>query len=573
VRNRELSFFLRSFRSRLFLALWFTAAVARPLTAAEPDYDPVMRRVEVAARRMLEAGAISGVTVAMVDDQQTVAVRGFGHADKARGTPSMPDTIYRAGSISKLFTALAAMQLTEQGRLHIDQPVTNFLPDFCIQIPFAITNAITLRQLMCHRSGLIRESPVGGYFDAAQAGTDASVGSVAECTLVYPPDTKTKYSNIGVTVVGQAVARVAGESFESYQQKNLLDPIGMTSSAFLMNRQLRPRLAKGYLDVADGRDGFREQASPHFELGTIPAGNLYTTAEDLARFLSFLFAEGRASGRQLVRAETLREMFTPQLTKESNGFGLGFAVGDFHGHKSVRHMGAVYGFTSEINGLPQHKIGVVVLCNDDIAIGPVRELVTTALGGMLATKTGAPLPAETTASSDLAPPGSFPGDYESESYWAKVAWEQGELVATISNQRMVLRQVAPLKFVGNGRLFYDASVALEVDASGQVAGFTATNQKFRRVEPQAVADIPQAWRRFLGSYGPDYIPVIISVKHGHLYAMTENEFDYRLTPLNRTVFKMPPGLYLDEQLVFQEDNRGRVHGIILANMKLRRLER
>ena len=95
-------------------------------------------------------------------------------------------------------------------------------------------------------------------------------------------------------------------------------------------------------------------------------------------------------------------------------------------------------------------------------------------------------------------------------------------------------------------------------------------ETFRRVDHEAAPHVPDAWQKFVGSYGPDFIPLVVSVKHGHLYAMTENMADYRLTPINRTVFRMPPGLYEDEQLVFQLSPDGSVHGVVLAGMVLHR---
>jgi len=103
-----------------------------------------------------------------------------------------------------------------------------------------------------------------------------------------------------------------------------------------------------------------------------------------------------------------------------------------------------------------------------------------------------------------------------------------------------------------------------------VTGFSALKQKFRRVDRDAVRAVPDDWKRLLGSYGPEFIPLVVSVKHGHVYAMTENMVDYRLTPLCRTVFKMPPGMYVDEQLVFQVGPDGEVYSVILANMVLPR---
>src|SRR2546421_5523491 len=374
--------------SFLLLLLLSVSSWQTSFKASAADYDQAVRELSNAAEREVGDGRISGATIALIDDQQIVFVRGFGFADKKRRIPSRPDTIYRAGSISKLFTAVATMQLVEQGRLDLDAPVTKYLPTFSVIVPFDNAKPITLRQLMSHRSGMVREAPVGGYFDGSEPGMDKTVASLASCVLTYPPTTRTKYSNSGVTVVGKVVEQVSGMPFPVYQQKQLLGPLGMSSSAFLRNSQIRRKLAAGYLPVANGAGGFREIDAPLFDFGILAAGNLYTTAEDLGRFISFLFGDGRAGGQQLLRPQTLAEMFTPQLTSETNGFGLGFSIGHFRGRKTVSHMGAVYGFTSILTAIPSEKIAVVVLCNDDIAIGPVRRLNATALDLMFSAKTG-----------------------------------------------------------------------------------------------------------------------------------------------------------------------------------------
>ncbi|MBI4325409.1 MAG: beta-lactamase family protein [Chloroflexi bacterium] len=546
-----------------------------------------IRQFEQIIQAELSRGSISGVSIALVEDQRTIYAKGFGFANKARRVPASQDTVYRAGSISKLFTALAAMQLAEQGKVDIDQPVSRYDPGFRVVVPFDNAKPITLRELMCHRAGLIRESPVGSYFDDSEPGIARTVSGLESCVLVHPPDTRTKYSNSGVTIIGQVVEKVSGLPFVEYQEKHLLRPIGMRHSAFLLTAKIKPHLAKGYLPVADGKGGFREMEAPQFELGILPAGNLYTTAKDLATFLSFLFAPGRAGDRLLLKPETLAEMFTPQLIQGTNGFGLGFSIGHFRSHKTVSHTGAVYGFTSSITALPEHRIGVVILCNDDIAIGPVAKLNEAALTLMLAAKTGeTPPPPAQVAAAPLEPDSPLvktaavlAGDYESESYWAKIEWHQGALKANISGQRLDLQPMETpdagghWKFDGEGRCAHTAVFVFEQAADGLGSGFTALGQRFRRVDASAVAPAPGEWNKFLGSYGPAFIPLIIIVKHGHLYAMTENSFDYRLTPLNRFVFKMPPGLYIDEQLVFHEGADGRIQSVVLANMKLPRRRR
>jgi CubicO group peptidase (beta-lactamase class C family) len=526
---------------------------------APTNYQAIVQKLSEAADAEVRSGAISGATIALIIDQKILFLNGFGFADKQKRIPARADTVYRAGSISKLFTALSAMQLVEQSRLDIDKPVTNCLPEFRIIIPFEDAQPVTLRQLMSHRSGMVRECPVGSYFDDSEPGMQKTVASLASCVLVHPPSTKTKYSNSGVTIVGRAVERVSGMPFESYQQKHLLGPLGMTNSSFRSDTQIRRNLAVGYLSVAQPGGGFREIPAPVFELGTIAAGNLYTTAGDLGRFALWLLGH---SGVRIVKPETLAQMFTPQFTSETNGFGLGFSVNHYRGRKTVSHTGAVYGFTSSLAVMPSEGVGVIVLCNDDITVGPVRKLNNLALDLLL----GSEEPPVAPVSSNWA---ALAGDYESESFWGRVDVIHGKLIANISGQKLVLTSTGPLRFEASGRIAHGWPVAFQESAPGRINGFTTPGQKFARVNPDG-AEAPAAWKPLLGSYGPDFIPLIVSIKHGHLYVMTENEFDNRLTPINEHVFKMPPGLYTDEQLVFQTDRKGKVHTAVLANMPLRR---
>jgi hypothetical protein len=345
----------------------------------------------------------------------------------------------------------------------------------------------------------------------------------------------------------------------------------MTNSSFLHAAGIGRKLATGYLPVALEGGGFREDEAPVFEFGILAAGNLYTTAADLARFVMCLFADGRLPDGKLLKQATLKDMFTPQLTSDTNGFGLGFSMGELRGKRTFSHMGAVYGFTSSLMGIPSEKIGAIVLCNDDIATGPVRKLNATALRLMLAAKSRqSPPPTDVPVRLSQQELTALTGDFESQSYWARIDLTGEKLVANVSGQKLALTPTGALRCRGEGRVAFNASFVFERDTNGVVTSFSAMNQKFRRVDPAKVSAIPPSWKPLLGSYGPAFIPLIISFKHGHLYAMTENEFDNRLTPLTGTVFQMPPGLYADEQLVFQTDRNGKPHTAVLANMPLRR---
>jgi serine beta-lactamase-like protein LACTB len=548
-------------------------ALAAEESGKEVDYRDAITQFREIVQEELKQGILTGVSVALVDDQRVVLVDGFGMADKQRQIPADATTIYRVGSISKLFTAMSVMQMVEHGKLDLDAPITNYLPGFRIANPFVNAKAVTLRQLMCHRSGLVRESPIGGYFDPHQPTVEASIGSLAGCALVNPPGKKTRYSNIGVTVVGQIVATAAEQEFAPYQQENIFKPLGMKQSAWQMNDRLRQKLAAGYMRVADKQGGFYHTQAPTFELGTIPAGNLYSNAQDMARFASMIMAEGKAGEQQLIRADTLQSMFEPQLIDDESGFGLGFYVGEFADHKSVRHTGAVYGFSCSIVVLPEPGVAAIVLANEDIVSGPVRKISEAGLALLLEAKTGQAIPSPPKAISlDQEQLAKFVGHYESPSYWAEIKVDNGSLTADISGQPMRLTAIGPSKFEADGRFAHRAVLEFKTGEERELLRFEVLGQKFGKVDTANVTPIPATWRKYLGSYGPEFIPLVVSVRHGHLYAMTENMVDYRLTPSNQQVFAMPEGLYADEHVVFQIDTNGKVPAACLANMMLLRNE-
>lgn len=517
------------------------------------DYTTVVPQIESVVREEMRDWEIGGIAVALVDDQKVVYAAGFGEAKR--------DSVFRVGSISKLFNAIAVMQQAEAGKINLDAP----LPAEVSPInPFAGQPKVTVRQLLSHRSGLTRECSVGGYMDLTEPGLDATVASVPASVLVTRPGEKTRYSNIAPSVAGHLVARTAGMSFEDFQRARIFKPLGMTNSAWTLARAPRKRIVVSHIRVANERGEFKRQETPVFDLGTIPAGNLFSSVDDLARFASALIA----NDGKLVKKETLEQMWTPQFTSEKHGFGLGFMVGRFRDHRAVSHNGAVYGHSTSFVVLPEKKVAVIVLGNEDIANGRIRRISNHALALVLEAKFGeaGPKAPEAAKAENLA---QFTGEFESQSYWASLVVRDGRLVGNISGQPTKFTPTGELKFVADNRIEDAAPVTFTRNAEGEIPGFTMGGQRFERA-PKNPAPLPEEWRAMLGSYGPKLIPIIITERHGHLYAMTENMVDYRLTPVNRNVCLLPPGMYVDEQLVFLTDRRGRVQEINFANMNFRR---
>ena len=352
------------------------------------DYAEVAAALSSMIEREREQKGLEAFSIALVDGDDVVWAAGFGAQDPERGIPASAETVYRVGSVSKLFTDIAVMQLVERGELDLDAPVRSYLPDFAPENPTG--TGITLRQLMSHRSGLIREPPAGHYFDDTGTDLAATVASLNGTPQIYPPTARTKYSNAGIAVVGYALEVTRGEPFADYVRRAVLEPLGMTSSAFTPEPEVVDDLARAYMWGFD-RGLFD---APTFELGMSPAGSMFSTVLDLSRFMSALFHGGEGENGRILQPETLESMWAPQFAAEgaTSGYGLGFAVQERAGQRRLGHGGAIYGFSTQLAFLPESGIGVVAVSAVDGTNTVTGRVADAALELMLAAKAGEPLP-------------------------------------------------------------------------------------------------------------------------------------------------------------------------------------
>ena len=301
------------------------------LAQRETDYTEAIRKLNSAVRFEVEQKQLPAFSISLVDRDKRIWAEGFGFQDAEKKVPATADTVYRVGSVSKLFTDIAVLQLVEENRLNLDAPVQNYLPTFSPRNPSGIP--ITLRQLMSHRSGLVRESPVGHYFDPTEPTLAATIASLTGTELVYKPDTRTKYSNAAVSVVEAVLETQINVTHPQRVRQTILDPLQMNDSSFVVTPAVKTKLATGFMRTYDGR---RFEA-PTFLLGTGPAGNLYSSTNDLAKFLVCFFKDGKTGTGQILKPETLRSMIAP--LPESDGkpqpFGLGFHVPQLDGLKKI----------------------------------------------------------------------------------------------------------------------------------------------------------------------------------------------------------------------------------------------
>jgi len=295
---------------------------------------------------------IAGAVVSVVKDGQVLFQKGYGYADFEAKKPVLPDqTLFRPGSISKLFTATAVMQLVEQGKLELDRDVSGYL-DFAI--PKTYPEPVTLRQLLTHTAGF--EDTLKNLFVAHASDLKPLRAYLVNQmpARIFPPGKVPSYSNYGFTLAGYIVERVSGEKFERYIDNHILKPLRMTNSTF--DQPLPPELAaqmsKGYPNAAKKpRDFEFVQAAP--------AGSLSTTAADMTRFMVAFLQDGSVDGVAILKPETVRQMETRQfeLHPMINGLGLTFMEYCMNPVRVIAHGGDTVYFHSDMVLVPDAHVG------------------------------------------------------------------------------------------------------------------------------------------------------------------------------------------------------------------------
>jgi D-alanyl-D-alanine dipeptidase/CubicO group peptidase (beta-lactamase class C family) len=450
------------------------------------------------------------------------------------------------------------MQLVERGALSLDEDLRLRVPELTIEQDN--DTPLTLRNLMSHRAGLVRESPVGNYFDAASPSLRDTVLSLNGTSYVYPPGTRTKYSNAGIAVVGYVLERLERMPFADYMDQHVLQPLGMASSSYLPNEVVRDRQADGWMWTYDGR----RFVAPQFALGTLPAGNLYSSVNDLFHFLQVIFDQGRLAGGQLLKPETLELMMTPQRGEDGtpSAFGIGFHVGELDGHRSVGHGGAVYGFATQLAALPEEQLGVVVIASLDFANGVIDRIGDYALRLMLARRAGTELPQyETTTDVPAERGAQLAGRYASDSEAIELESFDGKLLL---RRGVFERHVRD----SDGRLVVDDVMGFgpfierETDGSLRIG-----SERFQRLPDASPPPAPDRWLGLIGEYGWDHNTLYILEDHGRLVALIEWFLLDPLVELGADEFGFSDeGLYAGERLKFRRDASGKVVDVVAASV-------
>lgn len=339
----------------------------RPVSAQDTVRGDPFAGSDPYIRDAMEQWQVPGLALAVVKDGKVVLNRSFGVRQIERDGPVAEETVFSIASCTKAFTAACIAMLVDDGTLQWDDPVRKHLPDFQVADPY-VTEHVTIRDLLCHRTGLVRGDLLGmsGVFDYGEM-----LNRVRLLPQAAPFRSKVTYNNLMYTVLGEIIARKSGKSWQEFVATRLFEPLAMTSTTTERSAIAPNRLAMRHR-LYDGEIGLLR--TPNSDR-MAPAGAIHSTSGDMARWLLFHLAEGEHNGRRLVSQSAMREMHSLQQSipvkwrPDSDvydarfaGTGLGWFVRDYRGRKVVQHGGA---WGAEMALVPEEKLGIVVLSNRD----------------------------------------------------------------------------------------------------------------------------------------------------------------------------------------------------------------
>ena len=324
--------------------------------------------IDTYIQQVMDKFDIPGMTIAITKDGENVFTQAYGVRSLNTGERMKSDYLFHMASVSKPFVATAIMQLVEQGKMDLDAPLIDYLPYF--ELADDRYKDITIRQMLNHTSGM---PDVDDYeWDKPQYDDGAAerfVRSLNNEQMVGIPGAHWQYSNMAFDVLGDVIAKVSGQPFETYVKENILDPLGMKDSSFYYpetSEKLRttPHTWRLIPIVSD----IYPYNRPH-----APSSTLNASVVDMAKWALANLNRGELDGKRILQSESYDILWDPSSKRDSQRtVGLSWFIGRYRGTPSVYHGGRDTGYTSYLTLLPENQIGLILACNYDMA--PLDEI-------------------------------------------------------------------------------------------------------------------------------------------------------------------------------------------------------
>jgi CubicO group peptidase (beta-lactamase class C family) len=355
---------MRTRRAASFLLL-FTLLSGQFIYAQEP----ALQGFDDYVNKALKDWQVPGVAIAIIKNDKIILAKGYGVKKVGDPAPVSEKTIFAIGSASKAFTAASAAMLVDEGKIKWDDPATKYLPGFQLYDP-AATRELTVRDLLCHRSGLERGDLM--WYGSAY-GRDEILQRVRYLKPSWSFRSQFGYQNIMYLAAGQAVAGVSKMSWDDVIKQRIFKPLGMTSS----NTSIKDLRTMTDVATPHGKVDSQVVAIPWRDIDNIaPAGSINSNVLDMAQWVRLHLNEGKANGQTLITSGSLKEMHTPQtiirregvweiMTPEAHfmAYGLGWFLHDYKGRKVIQHGGNIDGMSALVAMIPEEKLGLVILTN------------------------------------------------------------------------------------------------------------------------------------------------------------------------------------------------------------------
>ena len=314
-------------------------------------------RIDDFVRAQMKTFSLPSVSLAVVEDGKVAKIGSYGMADVKRGTPAAPETVYKIGSVSKQFIATAIMLLVQDGRLKLDDPISRYLEG----TPPA-WQPITIRHLLTHTGGIIRESPA---FDPAKVQSDADVVKAAyPLPLRFEPGSKWEYCNVGYFSLAQIITKVSGKPWTQFTDERVFKPSGMMATAPTNVTPTLPNRALGYA----GKDN---QKVADDWIALRPSGAFLSTIGDLVKWDALLYTN------KILTEASRREMWAPARLNDGStaNYGLGWQVETLkNGRHLVSHGGSLPGFRAFFGRFTDERVTVILLTNgEDVGLADVAK--------------------------------------------------------------------------------------------------------------------------------------------------------------------------------------------------------